>query len=180
MEQEGDKMIHIGIDPGLKGAVAVVQGSKILHLFDMPLIEITTGQRPKFGARKVIDVGTLHTLFLDIKTEFPCLAMIEKLSILPHDGNKSNETAGQNYGMLLSVFELLQISYQEVSAVTWQSQFNYADRKAGSDKSQNVRIAIDLFPECKTLFLGPRGGLKDGRADALLIAAYSQIKCPKI
>uniref|UniRef100_A0AB74UHB5 Uncharacterized protein n=1 Tax=Caulobacter phage BL57 TaxID=3348355 RepID=A0AB74UHB5_9VIRU len=41
-----------------------------------------------------------------------------------------------------------------------------------ADKSRAFARALQLFPRASGIFLGPRGGKKDGRAEAALLAFY--------
>jgi hypothetical protein len=41
-------------------------------------------------------------------------------------------------------------------------------------KNLSYDVACKLFPESCKLFVGPKGGKKDGRTDAALLALYSK------
>ena len=154
------KDMFIGIDPGLKGGVSVIDKKQIYNIEDMPVI------------KNRMDVNYLYRKFMILKSLHSCIVGIEKLMLRSHDGGVSIQTTAKNYGMLLGVLDLSGVEYIEIPARTWQKAFNYANRKAGANKAQNAQICIDLYPNIKKSLKGPRGGLKDCRCDSLLIATF--------
>jgi len=76
-------------------------------------------------------------------------------------------------GYCQGLFEGLLIAhharYELVLAKTWQKHFGITGAK-GDKKVQSYMVATKLFPTAK--LTGPRGGKKDGRSDALLIAEW--------
>ena len=56
---------------------------------------------------------------------------------------------------------------------TWQKQM-LRDVPAGDTKGRSLVKASQLFPSFADQFTGPRGGPRDGRADAMLLAEYGR------
>jgi len=63
---------------------------------------------------------------------------------------------------------------EEISARKWKKYFGLT-----SDKLKSVEKAEELFAGEDIKFRGPKGGLKDGRAEALLLAYYAQRQAEK-
>jgi len=140
---------YLGIDPGKNGAIALISSRRdVLFLADYPGDEIQ--------AAKMIS---------GLKEEFANInAIIEKAHAMPKQGVSSMFKFGMNYGIWLGILASFQIPSQQVSPRVWQKG---VIAKA-QDKKPAMAAAGRMFP-CAEL-RGPRGGAKDGRADALLIA----------
>jgi hypothetical protein len=152
----------IGIDPGLKGAFAVLE-TATGHLLDkMPMPD---------------SVQDLHKFLTSIKSAFPTVFIAcEKAQTVPKlQSLKSAHTSGRNFGKLEAVIQLLYIPTQYFPPVTWQAELHKgADGPGPKDKS--LSVAKNLWPcesftfECET----KRKPLKphDGLVDAMLIAEF--------
>lgn len=141
--------VYIGIDPGADGAIALLTGDgRLMSIQDMPAHaelmreELAFVQADKFCA-------------------------IETQQAMPGQGVTSMFSLGQNYGLLTGILVGLQIPHEAVRPQRWMRALGIP---AKADKAKHVEIALALFPTAQVK--GPRGGLKDGRADALLIAEF--------
>ena len=145
------KTYYLGIDPGAAGAVAVIDSNLIVFaLYDFPGDEIQ--------AARVIRT---------IKQDYPGItAAIERVSAMPKQGVVSMFKFGTNYGVWKGILAALGISFKEVPPKTWQKGVI----SKAQDKKPAMAAAGRLFPTA--VLTGPRGGAKDGRADALLIAYW--------
>lgn len=56
---------------------------------------------------------------------------------------------------------------------TWQKIFPEFQRLGGKERS--AAAAIREMPGCEKIIYGPRGGLKDGRADAILLSIFCKL-----
>lgn len=148
----------IGIDPGKSGAIAIIDSSgEIVIVKDWPGDEIQT-------ARFIRDM--LNILESDnIKVS----AALEKVSAMPKQGVRSMFTFGCNYGIWKGILASFQIPFQEVTPQKWQKG---VVSKKQDGKKASVAAAGRMFPSAE--LHGPRGGAKDGRADALLIADWAR------
>lgn len=143
-------MIFIGIDPGNSGAAAVIdERMSIIGLFDWPGDEVQAA-------------GLLRSMRL-MKTSH---AAIEKVHAMPKQGVVSVFKFGTNYGIWKGILAAMEIPFHEVTPRAWQKGVISKAR----DKKPSIAAAMRLFPSAE--LVGPRGGTKDGRADALLIAYW--------
>lgn len=144
-------MIIIGIDPGAKGAMCVLDGN-IPRFIDFSLI-------------KYIDELKLHT---DVR------ACIEKVHAMPGQGVSSTFVFGQRLGELEGICLALGIPYSLVPPREWQKACGIQPK---SDKKRIANDLIKLYPQAE--LYGTRGGLLDGRSDSLGIAHYARLQYNK-
>jgi len=163
-------MRWIGIDPGLDGALALIDGDAV-DFVDMPTITLQ-------GAKKSHRELDLHQIIAAIKGwssegQQICIA-IERQQAMPatlngrQQGGVSTFRTGMGYGMLIGMLETLGVPYELVAPVSWKSKI-MADSPKDKDASRTV--ARRLFP-----LAAPHLNLKKhhGRADALLIAEFAR------
>ena len=144
-------MFYIGIDPGQSGAVAVINKDRvILGLYDYPGDETQAASL----IRDIVGPIQQH------------VAVIEKVHAMPKQGVSSTFKFATNYGIWKGILAAYQIPFTEARPQLWQKG---VIAKA-QDKKPAVAAAGRMFPSAE--LFGPRGGAKDGRADALLIADY--------
>ena len=159
----------LGVDPGRKGALALIpaSGKGAPEIYDMPE-----------------DPYTLATLILNLRPRVAICAL-EKQHSFPRDGHVGAFTLGEHYGTLKGLLIMGGIPFEEVPARTWQNYFfGGPDRRRRSwTKTMSVSIAEELYPEGEFRRKGRRGRsiLLHGRADAVLVAEYLRRKrCGKI
>ena len=146
-------MIFIGIDPGKKGSMAIIDGKGEAAPMVIPFKEITW-----IDALKMLDA-------------FHCRAVVEKVGAMPGQGVTSMFNFGMNFGWIQGVLDALNISYELVSPQKWKKEFGLT-----SDKSESIRTAQRLFPGV-SLKTGEKSRVEsDGMAEALLIAEYARSK----
>lgn len=147
-------MNFIGIDPGLKGGIAVLFPSGECRATEMPL------------KLQHLDIQNIwNAMPADIKNSF---CVIEQLLEMPYQGVKATTKSAVNYGKVLAALELMGISYQIVHPSKWKKQFQLI----GKSKYESAAVAKRLFPNME--FVTARGRLMDGMAEALLLAEYAR------
>ena len=167
-------MIYIGIDPGQKGAITAIEydsetQKKYCDMLDMPLL-------PEKG----IDSKSVFHMLYKLKEKDTVFCVIEKAQSLPSQGSSSGFNYGTGYGKIIAVLEILEIPFEEIRPVKWKKEFSLVTKKnkkgkvkTKEKKQSSVNMAIKLFPTLKKEFYGVKGGLKDGRAESLLLAEYA-------
>lgn len=146
---------YMGVDPGKSGAACLLFSKEHVLFFDWPKDD------------NVFDV------FCQIKlwnSDYNiCSCILEKVSSMPKQGVKSMFTFGRNYGMWETVIAVNTIPYILYTPQAWRK--GLVTKSDGKDTKQAVRnVARKLFPSLVNELQGPKGGWKDGRADALLMA----------
>jgi crossover junction endodeoxyribonuclease RuvC len=152
--------MHIGIDPGLSGALAVLTADGALEgLYDVPTLTLRTSR----GSRQEYDVPGL-VAFLAPYRGPQTHVVIEEAQAMPGQGTRSMFTIGLGMGIWLGVLAALQLPYSRVRPQIWKRALDL-----GRDKEQARLRAMQLYPGADL-----RRKKDHGRAEALLLARYGQ------
>ena len=152
--------MHIGLDPGLSGALAVLAPDGTLEaLCDTPTLTLKVAR----GTRQAYDVPGMVAL-LTPYAGAGLHVVIEESQAMPGQGTRSMFTIGYGYGLWLGILAALQISYTPVRPVVWKKAVGL-----GKDKEQARLRAQQLFPGADL-----RRKRDHGRAEALLLAWYGR------
>ena len=156
-ERNGMPM-HIGIDLGLFGAVAVLDhAGTLVVLHDVPTLTLSTNR----GTKQDYDVPGLVAL-LQPYAGSQAHVMLEARQAMPGQGVRSMWTTGYGYGVCVGVLAALQIPYTPVRPAVWKRTLGL-----GKDKEQAWLRAQQLYPGADLLRKQDRG-----RAEAILVAWY--------
>ncbi len=155
----------IGIDPGFTGAIAFLKDDKDFDLgydlciWDMPVR--TIGNKKQVNAKEL--VRRLKNCNTPKLTRY---VVIEDVHSMPEQGVASTFRFGYNAGILLGIFEALEIKILKVRPCVWKPAMNL-DR----DKKKSLALAKKIFPAYKSYFLRAKD---DGRAEAALLAYHAR------
>lgn len=150
-------MIHIGIDPGLSGAIVAIFPDGPIEFHDMPILEIKK--------KSQLDYAGLAHILRRYPARGEVMAAIELVGAMPGQGVSSMFKFGQCYGASLATLAALQIPYQTITPPVWKRAY----RLVGEDKDASRSRALELFPACVEHLKRKKD---HGRADALLLAEY--------
>jgi Holliday junction resolvasome RuvABC endonuclease subunit len=146
---------YVGVDPGATGALCFLLPGNRLFFLDFP--------------RKKNITRMANRMELLLRKYEPRLAVVEKVSSKTGQGVKSTFSFGMNYGMWLMAVAIFKIPCLERTPLQWQKGF--LTKTDGPDPKARVEnVVCRLFPDQIDQFYGPRGGYKDGRADAAAMA----------
>lgn len=152
-------MIVIGIDPGNKGAVAVLAASgALVEVWDMPTVELKVGKATKTRISAELLAHELRQL-----EDVRCVYM-EGVSSSPQMGVSSAFAFGEGFGMVKGVLAALEMPLVLVPPAKWKRDMNLNKSKDGSRAK-----AIATWPAQAKEFARVKD---DGRAEAALIAAW--------
>lgn len=158
-------MRYIGIDPGTKGALCFLDLSCPKPLF----IDLDPNKRAA--------VTILETL-RDASYMKGALVALEDVHSLPGMSAKSNFAFGGMLWRIRTILDCVPITYELVQPKVWQKVVGAPTRKFLNGEMDLKAAIADLaqgyYPEA-TLH-GPKGGLLDGRSDALMLAHYLRLK----
>lgn len=159
MNKNNTNKLFLGIDPGKSGAAALIDENRYCF---------SSTEFSKDGYAKIFSM---------VEEPFIVLAAIEDVHAIHGSSAKATFTFGRELGRLLGIFDALKISYELVTPKIWQKIYSFpalprSDKKR--KKLQHVETAERLFKSHNPnlSFRGDRGGLKDGLADAFLIAEW--------
>jgi hypothetical protein len=160
-------MRSIGIDPGISGAVALIDSKGRAHIYDTPTKIRKTYSRKK-KQTKDYDLRKCRKLLKQL-TKRKTKIFIE--GVHPFLGSKvSNFLLGRSKGLWEGILVGLGLEYELVPMISW-TRFYFGKKKRENKKASNIKRAKKLFPRSKKYF---RLKKHDGRADALLIAEYGR------
>ncbi len=152
-------MNYCGIDPGLSGAIALIDESgRVLELHDMPTLKT-------IKSRHEIDAHALLGLVEDItfhRGQWRCV--LENPGIRPGQGASSGLKIGVGWGIIYALLVAEGTPVERVSPQRWQRAVLGRVEK-GTMKARRRALAQDLFPGAD---LGKRKS--EDRSDALLMA----------
>ena len=146
-------MVYIGIDPGAKGSMCLISNGKVVFKdFDLK------------------DYSSTLKAFLDTD-DTELMVAIEKVHAMPGQGVSSSFSFGQRLGELEGILTALQVPYELVAPKDWQKACGIP---AKSDKKGIASVMQKLYPTAE--LYGNKGGLRDGRSDALGLAHFIRLK----
>jgi crossover junction endodeoxyribonuclease RuvC len=151
-------MIHIGIDPGKSGSLCLLDSNKDITFYDWP----KDGDISSYFSKIQED--------LEDSYQYISLAILEKVHAMPKQGVTSMFNFGENLGMWKAFLILTKIPHLIVPPQQWMK--GLVTKSDGQDTKSAVKnVATRLFPKAE--LFGTKGGYKDGRGDALLMAYYA-------
>lgn len=156
-------MIHIGIDPGLSGAIAVVSDDAV-DVTDMPTLEIVVNKKH----RREINLHELRDILAQFN-QVECHVFLEKISGMPGMGGTTMFSLGRSYGQIEATLVGIGLPVTKVPSMTWKKAM--LPKSAIKGKEASRARALEMFPA----MAGKLSRKKDdGRAESLLIAEFGR------
>ena len=153
-------MIIFGIDPGISGAISVLENKKVIEVFDMPtMIDGKKSKRQVNGAQ----VTNIIKEKLDKNKEI--IVVVEHVNAMPGQGVTSMFNFGQSFGVIKGISSALSLPIYFVRPTKWKKHFNLI--KTNKDASRTK--VIQIYPEISSKLSRKKDSNK---ADAILIARY--------
>ena len=150
----------IGIDPGLSGAIAVLQDNKVEEIFDVPVM--TDGKKNK---RQLNSAQLVKLLKDNIKDNEEIAIVVEQVNAMPGQGVTSMFNFGQTFGAIKGICAALNLPIFFVRPAKWKKHFDLI--KSSKDASRTK--AIEMYPSISDKL----SKKKDvNKSDAILIARY--------
>ena len=142
------------------------------------LLKLDSTQQPKIyfidNSKSIKDI---HAWLNDATTNLIIrITMIEKVASIFGASAKANFGFGRSVGIANTLLDTLPVGKDLVNPKEWQKFIGVPAKKKGQVRTSAqlkkiiAEIAERLYPGCE--IRGPRGGLLDGRSDALMIAHY--------
>lgn len=143
----------LGIDPGLDGGIAILNGSEIELLETIPTEKKTGFIKRQVDAQKLSNILRVYPI---------SVCYIEKVASRPGQGVGSVFSFGDTYGCIRGVLGALNIPTYAISPQKWKKELKI------SSKEDSLKASKDLFS-------GLKFRKKDHNiAEALLLAYYGQ------
>jgi crossover junction endodeoxyribonuclease RuvC len=153
-------LIIIGIDPGLSGAIAVLQDNKVKNIFEVPVM--TEGKKNK---RQLNSAQMVKIIKDNISKSEETIVVVEHVNAMPGQGVTSMFNFGQTFGAIKGICAAIGLPIFFVRPAKWKKHFDLIN----SSKDASRTKAIEMYP----LISDQLAKKKDvNKADAILIARY--------
>ena len=150
----------IGIDPGLSGAIAILEDKKVLDLFEMPVM--AEGKKNK----KQLNSAQLVKLLKDnIKENEEVSVVVEQVNAMPGQGVTSMFNFGQTFGAIKGICAALSLPIFFVRPSKWKKYFELLN----SSKDASRTKVIEMYPSLSDQLAKKKDVNK---SDAILIARF--------
>ena len=128
----------IGIDPGLSGAIAILQNKKVQSIFDIPVM--SEGKKNKRQLNSALLVNLLKE---NINKEEEVVVVVEQVNAMPGQGVTSMFNFGQTFGALKGICAALELPIFFVRPSKWKKHFELIN----SSKDASRTKAIEMYPK---------------------------------
>ena len=150
----------IGIDPGLSGAIAILENNKVLNTFDIPVM--SEGKKNKRQLNSALLVNLLKE---NINKDEEVAVVVEQVNAMPGQGVTSMFNFGQTFGALKGICAALELPIFFVRPSKWKKYFELIN----SSKDASRTKAIEMYPKLSNQL----SKKKDvNKSDAILIARF--------
>ena len=153
-------MIIIGIDPGISGAISIVENKKILDVYDTPTM--IDGKKNK---KQINSAQVTNIIRERLKDGKEVIVVVEHVNAMPGQGVTSMFNFGQSFGVIKGICAALGLPIYFVRPTKWKKHFNLI--KTNKDASRTK--VIEAYPEISSKLHRKKDS---NRADAILIALY--------
>ena len=111
-------MIVVGIDPGLSGAIAILENNKVLNIFDMPVMAEGKKNKRQLNSAQLVSIIKDGT-----KPESEIAVVVEQVNAMPGQGVTSMFNFGQTFGAIKGVCAALELPIFFVRPSKWKKHF---------------------------------------------------------
>ena len=150
----------IGIDPGLSGAIAVLENNKVLKIFDIPVM--SEGKKNKRQLNSALLVSLLKE---NVENNEEVAIVVEQVNAMPGQGVTSMFNFGQTFGAIKGICAALRFPIFFVRPSKWKKHFELIN----SSKDASRTKAIEMYPKLSNQLAKKKDVNK---SDAILIARY--------
>ena len=152
-------MIILGIDPGVSGAISVLENKKVIEVFEMPtMIDGKKNKKQVNGSQ----VSNIIKEKINSNNGKEIIVVVEHVNAMPGQGVTSMFNFGQSFGVIKGICSALSLPIYFVRPSKWKKHFNLI--KTNKDASRTK--AIEIYPEISSNLCRKKDSNK---ADAILI-----------
>tara|TARA_B100000575_G_C23082002_1_gene623431 strand:+ start:941 stop:1432 length:492 start_codon:yes stop_codon:yes gene_type:complete len=150
----------VGIDPGLSGGIAILEDSKVLKLFDMPVMAEGKKNKRQLNSAQLVSI-IKENIFKSEETA----VVVEQVNAVPGQGVTSMFNFGQTFGAIKGVCAALNLPIFFVRPSKWKKHFELINSSKDSSRTK----VIEMYPSLSNQL----SKKKDvNKSDAILIARY--------
>ena len=149
-----------GIDPGLSGAIAVLEENKVLDVVDIPVMSDGKKNKKQLNSAHLAQYIEKNTLDAN-----STIVVVEQVNAMPGQGVTSMFNFGQTFGAIKGIIAALKLPIFFVRPSKWKKHFELL--KSSKDASRTK--TIEMYPALADKL----SRKKDvNKSDAILIARY--------
>ena len=150
----------IGIDPGLSGAIAILEDNKVLNIFDMPVMAEGKKNKRQLNSAQLVNIIRDNTASTD-----EVAVVVEQVNAMPGQGVTSMFNFGQTFGAIKGVCAALNLPIFFVRPSKWKKHFELINSSKDSSRTKT----IEMYPSLSNQL----SKKKDvNKSDAILIARF--------
>ena len=150
----------IGIDPGLSGAIAILDEKKVVSIFDMPVM--SEGKKNKRQLNSALLVNMIKD---NINSHEEVSVVVEQVNAMPGQGVTSMFNFGQTFGAIKGICAALELPIFFVRPSKWKKHFELINSSKDSSRTK----VIEMYPKLSHQL----SKKKDvNKSDAILIARF--------
>ena len=150
----------IGIDPGLSGAIAILENNKVLNLFDMPVMSEGKKNKKQLNSSHLVNI-----IKENIAQNEEIAVVVEQVNAMPGQGVTSMFNFGQTFGAIKGLCAALELPIYFVRPSKWKKHFELI--KSSKDASRTK--VIEMYPKLSNQLTKKKDVNK---SDAILIARF--------
>ena len=149
-----------GIDPGLSGAIAILEKKKVLSLFDMPVMAEGKKNKKQLNSAQLVDILRENSI-----GDEEIAVVVEQVNAMPGQGVTSMFNFGQTFGAIKGVCAALNLPIFFVRPSKWKKYFELINSSKDSSRTK----VIEMYPSLSSQLAKKKDVNK---SDAILIARY--------
>ena len=150
-------MIVVGVDIGIRGAIAVLDGTELVAVYEMPCLDDGPAKRRSINAPLLVDI---------LITSHATQAFVEHVAARPGEGPVGAFAFGRSRGLIEGILASFCIPVKFLTPPQWKRAVGIpAGREGAKDMARSE--AIRRWPSKAGLFSRKAD---EGRAEAALIA----------
>ena len=149
-----------GIDPGIAGAIAILDGNEIIDVLDLP-----TMSEGKKNKKQLNSAHLSQYISSNVKDINKTVVVVEQVNAMPGQGVTSMFNFGQTFGAIKRISATLKLPIYFVRPSKWKKHFELIN----SSKDASRTKVIEMYPS----FAEKLSKKKDvNKSDAILIARF--------
>ena len=149
-----------GIDPGLSGAIAVLENDAVLDIIDLPVM--SEGKKNK---RQLNSAQLSQYMSKNVENINKTSVVVEQVNAMPGQGVTSMFNFGQTFGAIKGISATLKLPIYFVRPSKWKKHFDLIN----SSKDASRTKAIEIYPSLAEKL----SKKKDvNKSDAILIGRF--------
>ena len=150
----------IGIDPGLSGAIAILEDKKVFSVSDMPVMAEGKKNKRQLNSAQLVNIIRENT-----NPKEDIAVVVEQVNAMPGQGVTSMFNFGQTFGAIKGISATLKLPIYFVRPSKWKKHFDLIN----SSKDASRTKAIEIYPSLAQKL----SKKKDvNKSDAILIGRF--------